>query len=345
MLVGAVLAPTDPVFASAIVGRAEVPARLRSLLNVESGLTTVSRSPWRWSRSRRRRATMSPASTGVRARPGRGPRCRGVGRSARRLRSRFTRRRPARIPRRAVDRVDGPRDRQRHARQPVLAAFTAGITIATLVPEAWRLLSGEFGQLLTELLKLAAIFVLRRPHLARVPRRDPFLRLRLRDPGAVRRTAACHGRRAPAQPVCPCLETRCRRPGSGPKGFASVVYGLPILEADVPQADRMFHLVALAIVASILAHSSSDVPIAHAFARADERRRRQSEVRHRGSADRRSTTPTAAGGLDRTVLSERLSAAGPSRPAGSAEPSARDRSPITHRRPRPVVPRPARRPA
>ena len=38
LLVGAVLSPTDPVFASAIVGREEVPARLRHLLNVESGL-------------------------------------------------------------------------------------------------------------------------------------------------------------------------------------------------------------------------------------------------------------------------------------------------------------------
>lgn len=37
-LVGAVLAPTDPVFAAAIVGREEVPRRLRHLLNVESGV-------------------------------------------------------------------------------------------------------------------------------------------------------------------------------------------------------------------------------------------------------------------------------------------------------------------
>ena len=37
-LVGAILSPTDPVFASAIVGREEIPARLRRLLNVESGL-------------------------------------------------------------------------------------------------------------------------------------------------------------------------------------------------------------------------------------------------------------------------------------------------------------------
>ncbi len=37
-LAGAVLAPTDPVFASAIVGRKEIPAKLRELLNVESGV-------------------------------------------------------------------------------------------------------------------------------------------------------------------------------------------------------------------------------------------------------------------------------------------------------------------
>lgn len=37
-LIGAILSPTDPVFAAAIVGRAEVPGRLRQLLNVESGL-------------------------------------------------------------------------------------------------------------------------------------------------------------------------------------------------------------------------------------------------------------------------------------------------------------------
>ena len=60
----------------------------------------------------------------------------------------------------------------------------------------------------------------------------------------------------------------------GPKGFASVVYGLLILEAGVARADEMFHLIALVIFASILAHSSTDVPIAHAFARAEAQRSR-----------------------------------------------------------------------
>jgi NhaP-type Na+/H+ or K+/H+ antiporter len=38
LLLGAILAPTDPVFASALVGREEIPSRVRRLLNVESGL-------------------------------------------------------------------------------------------------------------------------------------------------------------------------------------------------------------------------------------------------------------------------------------------------------------------
>ena len=37
-LLGAILSPTDPVFASALVGRSDIPLRLRRLLNVESGL-------------------------------------------------------------------------------------------------------------------------------------------------------------------------------------------------------------------------------------------------------------------------------------------------------------------
>ncbi|MDQ1294982.1 MAG: sodium/hydrogen antiporter, partial [Actinomycetota bacterium] len=38
LLLGAVLSPTDPVFAAALVGNKAVPARLRHLLNVESGV-------------------------------------------------------------------------------------------------------------------------------------------------------------------------------------------------------------------------------------------------------------------------------------------------------------------
>jgi anti-anti-sigma factor len=51
----------------------------------------------------------------------------------------------------------------------------------------------------------------------------------------------------------------------GPKGFASVVYGLLVLESGIAMADKIFHLVVLTIVLSILLHTSTDVVIARAF--------------------------------------------------------------------------------
>jgi NhaP-type Na+/H+ or K+/H+ antiporter len=51
----------------------------------------------------------------------------------------------------------------------------------------------------------------------------------------------------------------------GPKGFASVVYGLLVLNSGIPAADEIFHLVALTLVLSIVAHSSTDVFVAGQF--------------------------------------------------------------------------------
>ena len=51
----------------------------------------------------------------------------------------------------------------------------------------------------------------------------------------------------------------------GPKGFASVVYGLLVLESGVALADQMFHIIALAVAVSILLHSSTDVVVARQF--------------------------------------------------------------------------------
>jgi NhaP-type Na+/H+ or K+/H+ antiporter len=62
----------------------------------------------------------------------------------------------------------------------------------------------------------------------------------------------------------------------GPKGFASVVYGLIILSAGVRNADEIFHLIALVIAASIVAHSSTDVLIARWF----HQRHKDSENRY-----------------------------------------------------------------
>ena len=51
----------------------------------------------------------------------------------------------------------------------------------------------------------------------------------------------------------------------GPKGFASVVYGLLVLQSGISHANELFHLIALVIVLSILAHSSTDVLVAKQF--------------------------------------------------------------------------------
>ena len=63
------------------------------------------------------------------------------------------------------------------------------------------------------------------------------------------------------------LDTRERLTAAwfGPKGFASVVYGLLLFERNVPHADRLFRLVALVIVGSIVAHSSTDTVLARWF--------------------------------------------------------------------------------
>jgi sodium/hydrogen antiporter len=48
----------------------------------------------------------------------------------------------------------------------------------------------------------------------------------------------------------------------GPKGFASVVYGLLALQSGIADAELLFNLVAITIALSIVLHSSTDVPIA-----------------------------------------------------------------------------------
>ncbi|MFF4729342.1 hypothetical protein ACFY3M_29120 [Streptomyces mirabilis] len=52
---------------------------------------------------------------------------------------------------------------------------------------------------------------------------------------------------------------------SGPKGFASVAYGLLVLQSGIPQDEEAFTLVAVCIAFSIIGHGSTDVPIARAF--------------------------------------------------------------------------------
>jgi NhaP-type Na+/H+ or K+/H+ antiporter len=272
MLVGAVLSPTDPVFAAAIVGRTEVPARLRSLLNVESGLNDGLALP----------VVLVLISVLAKDDVSAGGLLTELGLGVALgivvpalavllIKSRYVSSTPlyASLGGLSIGLMVLGIAEATHANL-FLAAFTAGITVASLAPEVEESF-GEFGELLTELLKLAAILVfgalITPAFLGDIPASGyvfAFLALVLARPLAIFLSLARSGLPLPEQAVAAWF---------GPKGFASVVYGLLILEAGVPGADEMFHLVALVIFASILAHSSTDVPIAHAFARADARRR------------------------------------------------------------------------
>ncbi len=277
MLVGAVLAPTDPVFASAIVGRSEVPGRLRSLLNVESGLndglalpvvlvliSVLAQDEVRWTE------LVTELALGVAL---------GVvvpAVAVLLIRSRFTAatRLYAALGGLSIGLMILAIAQATHANL-FLAAFTGGITVATLAPDVEKSFA-EFGELVTELLKLAAILVfgalISPAFLADIPLRGymfAVLALIVARPLAI--FVSLLRSRLP-------LPERAVAAWFGPKGFASVVYGLLILEAGVPGADAMFHLIALVIFASILAHSSTDVPIAHAFARAHTRRPAQEQA-------------------------------------------------------------------
>ena len=53
------------------------------------------------------------------------------------------------------------------------------------------------------------------------------------------------------------------RPRFGPKGFASAVYGLLVLQAGIPEGRSSSTFIAVTIALSIILHSSTDVPVAH----------------------------------------------------------------------------------
>jgi NhaP-type Na+/H+ or K+/H+ antiporter len=266
-LLGAVLSPTDPVFAAAIVGREDVPYRLRHLLNVESGMND---------------GLALPVVVVLLAVVEHGEL--DVGEVLVRLalgvllgvfvpwvaiqleRSRFFAASTAYEPLNAfaiglivlaVASLTGV--------NAFLAAFSAGVTIASMSP-AIRDAFHKFGDLITELLKLAALMVL---GIAIAPR--VFVELPLAGWAfvvlvllAVRPVAvglALIGSGISAQEWIAAA-------WFGPKGFASVVYGLLILQSSVPRAEHLFELVAVVVTVSIAAHSSTDVVVARWFRKA-----------------------------------------------------------------------------
>ncbi|GGT59626.1 peptidase [Streptomyces kurssanovii] len=266
-LVGAVLAPTDPVFASAIVSRKEVPAKLRQLLNVESGINDGLALPVVLILI----AAAGPSS-GHEASFGKIGMELGLGLA-------FGVLLPLLVNGLVRFRLLGAEPKLQpllplatgiilyavchltHA-NPYLAAFSAGAVIVAVSPEA-KTAFEPLGEALAELAKFAALLVFG-------ALLTPQLFGDLSFGGYVAVFLAIVLIR-PASLLLSLIGTRFDRREKlvaawfGPKGFASVVYGLLVLQAGIPQGEQAFTLIAVCIAFSIIAHSSTDVPIARLF--------------------------------------------------------------------------------
>ncbi|MFJ6935487.1 cation:proton antiporter [Streptomyces sp. NPDC101132] len=267
-LVGAVLAPTDPVFASAIVGRKEVPAKLRQLLNVESGINDGLALPVVLILIAAAGPTSAQAEASL-----------GMISLELALGLVFGIVLPLAVSALIRFRLLGAEQKLQpllplatgiilyglchltHA-NPYLAAFSAGAVFTAVSPQA-KTAFEPLGEALAELAKFAALLVfgaLLTPQL--------FGDLSLGGYVAVVLAIVLI---RPASLLLSLIGTGFERRQKlvaawfGPKGFASVVYGLLVLQAGIPQGQQAYTLIAVCIAFSIIAHSSTDVPIARLF--------------------------------------------------------------------------------
>ncbi|GAY16218.1 sodium:proton antiporter [Mycobacterium sp. shizuoka-1] len=260
-LLGAILSPTDPVFAAALVGRSDVPLRLRRLLNVESGLNdglalpfvliflaTAKHESSHWTQILEELMLGLVLGFGVAAVV------------ALAWRSTILTAEPRLQPLGpvAIAIVIYAACHLTHA-NPYLAAFAAGSTLATLDPMVAERFE-PFGDLLAELTKFAALLVfgalITPDRLSHLGWREWLL--------AVIAILVIR----PVSLLVSLLRTKMPRRERlaaawfGPKGFASVVYGLLALQSGIPDSELVFDLVAVTIALSIVLHSSTDVPVA-----------------------------------------------------------------------------------
>ncbi len=265
LLIGAVLSPTDPVFAAALVGNDKVPGRLRHLLNVESGvndglalpfvilLLALSAGAEQVSLGELGAELVIGVAIGI-----------GVPLAAIWLeRLPFFSASMRYEPLNAVaigllvlalaDATHG---------NLFLAAFAAGITVSTYGQQQ-RESFEEFGELVAELLKLLALLVFGTLV-------TPALLGDLSWQAWVFAVLALVAARPLALAVAFAgsglgMREQAAAMWFGPKGFASVVYGLLVLNSGIDDAFALFELIAATVALSIVLHSSTDVVVARGF--------------------------------------------------------------------------------
>jgi NhaP-type Na+/H+ or K+/H+ antiporter len=292
LLVGAILAPTDPVFAAALVGNDKVPGRLRHLLNVESGVNDGLALPFvvLFLAIAAGSGDLHLGELGLELVVGLVIGVAVPWLALRLEKTRFFSASTAYEPLNAVaiGLLVLALGTVTHGNL-FLAAFTAGITVATFGPRQ-REAFEHFGELIAELFKLAALLVF--GALISVE----FLG-EIAWTGWVFAIAAIFVAR-PAALAVSFVRSGLSRTEQfaamwfGPKGFASVVYGLLVLESGIPAADDVFHLVALTIVLSIVAHSSTDIIVARTF---DPARTPAWHPKRRRTAGDETTSPAGGG--------------------------------------------------
>ncbi|MFE6613347.1 cation:proton antiporter [Amycolatopsis sp. NPDC057786] len=263
-LIGAILSPTDPVFASAIVGRTDVPLRLRRLLNVESGLNDGLALPFVLiflATAANRDTDFGGIAIELVAGLVLGVAIPAAIALAWRLKVLTAEPRLQALGPLAVAVILYATCHLTHA-NPYLAAFAAGVTLATMDRVSAEHFE-HFGDLLSETTKFAALLVFgalitpdRLSHLSIGDWAVAVIAIVLVRPAAMMLSLI----RTP-------LPARERSVAAwfGPKGFASVVYGLLALQAGIPAGEHVFDLVAITIALSIVLHSSTDVPVAKAL--------------------------------------------------------------------------------
>ncbi|WUI01426.1 cation:proton antiporter [Spirillospora sp. NBC_00431] len=265
LLIAAVLTPTDPVFAAALVGNDKVPPRLRHLLNVESGVNDGMILPFvvlflaiaQGSDDLHLGELGSELALGLVI--GVAVPWAAIMLERTRLFAISAKYEPLNAV--AIGLLVLALGKATHGNL-FLAAFAAGVTVAT-IGDQHRQAFEEFGELVAELLKLAALLIfgalLSPAFLGDVGWKGwvfAVLALVAARPVAIWVSFLRSGLTAREQAAVMWF---------GPKGFASVVYGLLVLESGISAADQIFHLVAATIVLSILAHSSTDVVVARGF--------------------------------------------------------------------------------